>query len=169
MNQINFFEPKTDIEKMKKGKEKCDVCWNCGAHSGCGRMKRAFNKTMDRRLADVFMQAIDQCVRNQDSTFDVSEVYGDSENLKADFRKLHFWSLVESTGKYREYRITKLGWQFAIGRVSIPKLVTVWRNKVEQSSLEEVDIESLSNRWQKIRQDYVLDFIPVKIINGKTK
>lgn len=149
-----------EVQKLIDGKETCEVCPNCGAHTGCGRKKRAYAKTMDRRLVAIMLRVADYCDKRKIMRFDIREIFGDSQTENADFRKLHYWGLVEETGKVRWYQMTRKGWAFTLGNVRLPKVVHVWKDAVIASSEAQVAIFEAEPRWQQMKSDYTLDYLP---------
>ena len=150
MSQVSLFHDQ-EVKKLIAGKEMCREC---------GRKKRAYAKTLDKRLVAVLLKAVNYCEKAHSVRFDIFDVYGDSERLKADFRKLHYWGIVENTGRYRQYEITNKGWKFVMGNIRLPKIVWVWRDEVILSSESTVAIFEVEKRWQLEKSDYTFDYLP---------
>lgn len=150
MTQSSLFHD-YEVKSLIEGKEIC---------SGCGRPKRAYAKTMDKRLVAILLKAVNHCEKNSSIQFEIKHIYGDSQIENSDFRKLHYWDLVERAGRVGHYRITQKGWKFVLGNIRLPKIVWVWKDDVIQESPETVAIFEVETRWQQIRADYTLDYLP---------
>lgn len=150
MEQTNLFHEQ-EVERLIEGKEICHEC---------GRRKRAYAKTMDRRLVAILLKVADHCQARKTNEFDIKDIFGDSQIMTADFRKLHYWNLVEHADRVLWYRITRDGWKFILGNLRVPKVLHIWKDKPITRSENTVAIFEAEPRWQSMKSDYTLDYLP---------
>jgi hypothetical protein len=116
---------------------------------------RAYTKILDKRLVDIAYEALKFCLDNHRKSFRVREVFKDHHKIN-DFQKLGYWNI---------FKRTKEGWEmtdrtiaFLCGDLELPKKVWVFNRKVVEESEEKVRADTVTDRWQKMRLDYTMDY-----------
>ncbi len=135
-------------ERLKKGKDSCPTC---------GRLMRAYAKTMDLRLVKIFYEIAAKGRKN--SYFNPRGVFMDDHHKVTDFQKLHYWGFIERTKKNGLWKIKQRGWSFLNGTIQVSKTVWVFNNKVVADDGIMVDISKVDDRWQENRADWAYDYI----------
>lgn len=146
MTQLPLFG--IDIPRLKAGKDKCPTC---------GKLMRAYAKTLDLRLVKIFYEIAEKAKKND--YFNPRSVFMDAHHKVNDFQKLHYWGFIERTKKNGLWKVKQKGWSFLKGNIQVAKTVWVFNNKVIMEDDQFVDISKIDPRWQQGRSDYAYDYI----------
>lgn len=133
----------------------CDCC-----DHGREKPKRAYCKTLDKRLVDLGFEAFNFLLDTQKKEFKTKDIWSEHKKL-ADFQKLGYWDIFRRTK--HGWKITETGYRFLTGQLELPERIWVkdWlKLKAPVRVSEElVGIGDLRPRWQTERADYTLDYI----------
>ena len=150
MNQPPLFDQYLDPVRLKEGKDKCPCC---------GKLMRAYCKTLDKRFAG-YLEDMFIFLRNRPSMiFRPEEIFGDDHRKLNDFQKLGYWGLINKEGGGR-WKMSPKVVRFLFNKISLPKRLWVFNNKVILTEDETVTIDKLDPRWQECRADYAQDYVP---------
>lgn len=150
MTQPNLFG-QLDPIKLRAGTEKCPCC---------GKLMRAYAKTLDKRLIDLLFDACWYMTDNKGMTFNPRIVWKDDHQKINDFQKLGYWKLIQRTKSAGHWKITDKGWNFTAGQIQLPRRVWVFNRQVILEDDEMVRVNHADPRWQTTRADYTMDYIP---------
>ena len=152
-----LFREYLDPIRLKEGKSKCPCC---------GKLMRAYCKTMDKRLVQLGYDILDYLEREKRMLFKPADVWGnEADTLIAhrkicDVNKLHYWKLIESLKG--GWTLTRKGFKFLTGRIQVPKSIWVFNDEVVLEDDTMVHVGNVDERWQVERSDYTFDYIPQK-------
>ena len=124
----------------------CEGCTNCG---GCGqRIRLAHKETMNKKLLQGLKYAAKVISDTKVNDFDLHEMIEDY-NVYNNFQKLRYFGLVHHVkdSKGRKVRghwlITRNGWAFLRGELSIHKWVKVLDNRIQDRSPELINVREV--------------------------
>ena len=146
-----------NIVKLKAGKDKCPLC---------GRLCRAYCKSLDKRLIKLAWDILIWMRENKRHAFNPKEVWLEDHQKINDFQKLHYFGIIERTHDSGWWKLTKKGYRFLMGEIQLPKRVWVFNNEIlrdEQGNPvvedEMVNVDNADERWQRERSDWVFDYL----------
>ena len=154
--QLGLF-PKLDTAKLKEGKDNCPCC---------GRLMRAYCKTLDARLVELLHEIYQYCREKNNPVFQPRIIWGDNHHKINDFQKLHYWGFISRyEDKTASWKLRQLGVDFLKGTVQAPVRLWVFKNEVIEQEAPNT-ISMISPRWQIQRSDYAMDYIQRPIIQN---
>lgn len=127
-----------------------------------GRPIKKFCKTLDARLVDIAYDALKYSLDKNKSRFRILDIFGGDPHKYNDFQKLGAFGIVRKVGEYNLWEFTERGFGFLVGGWFLPKRVWVRRGYPIEESEEKITAESVSKRWQEGKQDFALDYLPLR-------
>lgn len=151
MIQTPLFSQFLEPQKLKEGKDKCPCC---------GKLMRAYCKTLDKRLVLLAKEAFSYMNKQGLKTVAIGEMFGGDYKKVNDFQKLGYFGLFERCEGRNRWQLTPIGKRFFAGEMKIPKRVWIFNNQIVDSEDELVTVDQVDPRWQECRSDYTFDYVP---------
>lgn len=149
--QLGFFSEYLDPIVLKEGKKSCPCC---------GRQMKAFGYTLNDDLIKIAVDIMAYCQLNKTKFFRSKDVSQDHKFL-SQFQKLKLFKIINKEPKSSHWYLTKAGYSFLKGNISLPKKVWVFNNKVilEEDEFVDVGIAKQTENWKRCQLDWCLDYI----------
>lgn len=103
---------------------------------------RTHKETLNRHKLNLLKRGADEVSRTGKNIVDI-KLFSDNINSYNNWQKLRYHGLIAKTDKRGEWLITKNGWAFLRGDISLPSYVVIGDNRITEHSDERIDASDL--------------------------